>query len=427
MATPNFNSVIRKVRDEDYDAFANLIANAYPGIKLFSEEARERYKQRMKEWESDPKLATYGLFRDDQLVGGMRFFDFTMKILSTKGLAGGIGMVAVDLLHKKEKVAYELLSYFLKHYRERGATMALLYPFRPDFYHKMGFGLGAKISQYRAKPSSLPSSGNRQNVYFLTKTDEQALLDCYNRCLERSNGLVEKLQYELNAFFDNPEMRVVGYRPEGENGPVTGYIAFSFKQVNPDSFVLNNIICREVMHESSEALLGLLAFLQSQADQIKEIVFNIQDDYFHHILLDPRNNTDNMIPSVYHESNTQGVGIMYRVLDTRGFFRLLSQHNFNGQSCKLKLTVRDSFFPANNGSLIVHFKEGLAELEPEDSSAYEVEIALDVAEFSSLVMGAVDFKQLYRYGLVTLSDPGYVSTLHRLFQTEERPVCTTPF
>ena len=46
----------------------------------------------------------FGLFEDGQMRGIMRWYDFTMNFFGAQTLVGGIGGVAVDLLHKKEKV-----------------------------------------------------------------------------------------------------------------------------------------------------------------------------------------------------------------------------------------------------------------------------------------------------------------------------------
>ena len=54
-------------------------------------------------------------------------------------------------------------------------------------------------------------------------------------------------------------------------------------------------------------------------------------------------------------------------------------------------------------------------------------IQLDVADFSSLVLGAVGFKTLHAYGLAKLSDPEALDQVDRLFHTEARPRCVTAF
>ncbi|QOT00364.1 sterol carrier protein domain-containing protein [Brevibacterium sp. JNUCC-42] len=69
--------------------------------------------------------------------------------------------------------------------------------------------------------------------------------------------------------------------------------------------------------------------------------------------------------------------------------------------CKCKLSVQDDLIESNNARVIIHFTNGFAQIvENED---YEVEIGMNVGEFSSLLMGAIDFKSLVRYGLATLS------------------------
>jgi hypothetical protein len=56
----------------------------------------------------------------------------------------------------------------------------------------------------------------------------------------------------------------------------------------------------------------------------------------------------------------------------------------------------------------------------------EVSIGLDVADFSSLVTGAVGFDRLVEYGLVTLSDYNFHDRLQRFF-SGPRPICLTAF
>jgi predicted acetyltransferase len=181
---------------------------------------------------------------------------------------------------------------------------------------------------------------------------------------------------------------------------------------------------RELVYDTAADLLELLRFLHLQADQIDRVKFYTQDEFLFYLFHDPRNDTGNLLPQVYHETNTQGVGIMYRVVNVSRLFEVLKDHNFGHVSCKLKIVLADSFFPENAGKYVVHFQNGLSSLADDD--AYDVEILLDVSEFSSLVVGAVDFKSLFEYDLVSLSDESYVDTLDRLFAAP-KPICFTEF
>ena len=133
-----------------------------------------------------------------------------------------------------------------------------------------------------------------------------------------------------------------------------------------------------------------------------------------------------MFPPVAHESNIQGVGLMYRVLDVRKIFGLLKGHNFGGQSCRLRMNIKDSFIPKNQGIYMLNFTDGRARLG-KTTDNWDVEIDLDISDFSSLLMGAVDFESLYRYGQADISSSAHLKTINRIFKTDRKPVCMTEF
>lgn len=415
-------SLIRKLRSRELDDFVTIVVNAYPWFNLSTKEAIERFRRRIvKLQKKDPVANFYALFRNKKLIGGMRLHNFIMNFASTKIKVGGVGLIAVDLIHKKEKVCKELITFFLRHYRQKGACMTALYPFRPDFYKKMGFGYGTKMNKYRVKPAMFPRGELKKHIKFLSKKDKQALVECYNRYFEKTHGMMKKAEYELSRF-ENPNIQTVGYK---KGNKILGYIVFSFKPEKKDNFLLNNIHITEFIYESREVLTELLTFLHTQADQVNYIVFNTQDEYFHYLPSDPRDPSYNVGETISHETNVQGIGIMYRIIDTKGLFRILSKLNFGNQNCRLKISIYDSFFKENEGSTLIYFVNGKPHLK--DKGRHDVEIHLDVSDFSSLIMGVVNFKTLYEYRLAEISDTNYLGTVNTIFITEEKPKCTTLF
>jgi predicted acetyltransferase len=409
----------------DFDAMAHIFAEAYPGLGILTDEGRDRFKTRALEiHEAEPTAHFYGLFRGGQVLGIMCLYDFRMNFLQARIPAGGVGQVAVALLHKKEHVAKEMMVYSLQHYRAQDVPLVALYPFRPDFYRKMGFGYGTKMNQYRVKPEALPGGRARRRVRYLDAADRQALLDCYQRAVDRTHGMMDKTGRELDRLFANQQHRIAGYERDGR---LEGYLVFAFEA--GETWLQNDIQVEELIYDGREALSALLGFLHVQADQIRHIILNTQDEYLHHLLLDPRNGSDRLIPDVYHETNTQGVGLMYRVIDVPGMFERLAGRDFGGQSCTLKLTVEDSLLSENAGSTLLRFERGYVQRldNGPGEAAHDVEMRLDIADFSSLLAGTVDVTSLHRYGLADLSAPVYIGTLNRLFAVEQKPVCTTGF
>jgi predicted acetyltransferase len=427
---------IRRVAPGDLRTWATVNENAYPAFGVASDEEKERLVERARtQAEENPAVAIYGCYQDDTLVGGMRLFDFELNMRGTMMLAGGVGAVAVDLAHKKEHVARDMIRFFVNHYRERSAPITLLYAFRPDFYGDMGFGYGTKMSLYRIKPAALPAGGDKRRVRFASSAGQEEIAACYNRFAARRHGMILKARYELNSMFRNPEQRMVAYwdsaQDDGADDTVRGYLRFTFKRGSAESFILNDLLVTELVYETREALAGLLAFLRSQADQIDRIVLPTQDEYFHHLLRDPRNGSDGLIPSVYHESHVEGVGLMYRVSDARAVFSLLSETDFGGQTATVKFVLHDNFVPENDGPVTVRFERGrarVAEGDADDAGGdVDVVVRLNVADFSSLLMGCAPFERLYAYGLAEVSDARYVETLDAIFRTRDKPMCMTAF
>ncbi len=416
------DNIIKKIPLTDIDAFIDIVANAYPGFRITGPEEKKKTRKRLIMRAKDATIDHYGLYRHGKLLGGMRTYDFTMNLFSIKTLVGGVGLVAVDLLHKKEKVCRDLISYFIDLYKKKHASIVALYPFRPDFYRKMGFGYGTKISLYKIKPGDLPRGNSKRHIRFLKAQHRKAFRKCCDRYFIQHHGMFEIKKHEVDYFFKRPEAKTVVYE---DKHAIRGYLSFVFEKVAGDNMLRNNIVIRELVYENRDVLMEFLTFLQSQLDQITQVIFPTQDDSFHFVPHDPRDGSENLIPIIGHQTNTQGVGVMYRVIDTKNVFKLLNDHNFSDQNCRLRLSIRDSFVKANENKLVVHFQDGKPHVEKH--ADFEVEVSIDIADFSSLLMGSIDYRSLFEYGLTEISDDHYVDIVAKIFRAEQKPVCHTIF
>jgi predicted acetyltransferase len=413
-------SNIKPILREDLQEFVEIVANAYPAMELDSSDANYRAIDRLEQSYIDDTRQLFGLYRDVSLLGGMFLYDFKMNIHDNLVAAGGIGLVAVHLLHKKEKVAKELIEFSFDYFHKNKAPLISLYPFKPDFYRRMGFGYGPKISHYRVLPSAIPRGGSRDNIHYLEESDGPKLLKCYDRYTRRTHGMILRRLEDIERLLFRPDSKVVAFLKDGD---VKGYLVYSFEK--GETFLENDLYVNELVYDEPEALLNLLTFLHTQLDQVRRIIFDIHDAEFHHLLADPRNDSGNLIPFVYHETNTQGMGLMYRVIDIPLIFALLRSNNFGDQTVTLGIEISDSFYPANQRSVVIKFAGGSGEVNPD--STPEATIAMDIADFSSLIMGTVTFRNQYLYGLAEISDPNYVSLVDELFRVDRQPICMTQF
>ncbi len=412
-------SVIKKIPEKDMMDFVVISGHAYPSFSLNSKEDSERVLNHYKKIQEEEDKNFYGLYRNDKLLGGMLLHDFKMNYRKAIIDAGGLGSVAVDFVHKKEKVAKELVEAYLEHYKKRNINIALLYPFRPDFYQNMGFGYGTKMNQYQLKPSSFPKSDLRKQVRFLKEDDKEQVIDCYEEYVSKHHGMIKMSNSEKDKLFKSG--KIIGYLSKGK---LEGFVIFSFKS-DKTNFLINDMTVHRLIYNTREALKGIFSFFNSQIDQIRYIILNTQDESIYYMLQNPLNSSNHILPHVYHESNVQGVGLMYRVIDVNGLFKDLKSYQFNHIDCRLKLTIHDNFIKENNQSFYIHFIKGYPHISDDDS--YDVEVTINIAEFSSLIMGAVNFKSLYQYSLASISDINYLEEINQLFFIEEKPICMTSF
>jgi predicted acetyltransferase len=402
-------NVIKKLSNDEIKAYVDIVVNAYPGIMQNTAEFKERFFNNLLDLqENEEAIEFFGLFRDNKLIGGMRFHYLTMNLYGKSISVGGLGLVAVDLLHKKEKAAKEMVEFFIHYFKERGSSLVMLYPFRPDFYRDMGFGYGVKMNQYCIEPSSFPNTATKEGLVFLDESYKSQVRDCYNRKVTKIHGMVYKTDNELNSLFKNPNNKIVGYLNDGQ---LEGYLSFTFK--NEGSFLQNHLVVQEFIYENPKALAKLNTFIHTQADQIQRVILNSQDPHLAFMFKDPRNSSNHLIPSVYHETNTSGVGLMYRIINSEEFLKEVIHEK--EIPVPFKLIIKDSFL---SGEPITHFIL---------SEGYQFEVEIDVSDLSSLLMGAIDVNHLYQYGLLKMDNPQYLYVVEKAFNMGIEPICTTAF
>jgi len=416
------SNVVRALEDTHLDDVMNIVSRAYPALNYFNPDNRKSTRDWLAEKIACPRTGVYGHLREDGVLrGSMVLFDFTMNVHGADVPCGGVGFVAVDLLHKKQKVAYDMLQFFLRHYRAQGAPITALYPFAPPFYKKMGFGFGSVMNVHHFDPRELPHGETCEHVSAFTPDDRPAIAACYERFYQKTHGMIRKETYHIEGMGRRPEIFGVKCVHDGE---VRGYLFAQFERGEATNMSDNILLVKELVYETPAAFRELMTFLHRQADQARQVVLHTQDPEFYQLLLDPRNGTHREPSPLFHEIGATGMGIMYRIVDVPGLFRTLADHDFGGQTVRVAFEIDDSFLPENSGRTVVQFTNGRPEVVEGEA---ELTVALSIADFSSLVMGSVSFQTLYRHGVVQVADEAAVRTLQRLFAVEATPRTLTLF
>ncbi|ORY37630.1 hypothetical protein BCR33DRAFT_721364 [Rhizoclosmatium globosum] len=355
---------------------------------------------------------------------------------------GGLAFVAVDMKYKKRGFAKILVTRFLEDCFKKGQALAALHPFRPDFYMNMGFGLSSPYYDYNISPASLPKDfvvfgggkGKSQPTFTALKTLKpvhiEEMEECQNRFSQKKHGMVYRDAVGINemAFFDQGVTRALGFRDASNT--LRGYILFKFETTTAGGLI-NDLHLVELVYETKEAFFAFVKFLREQDDQIRYIKLTTQEPDLFRLLTDPRSGSaageQCGISGSGRESAKQSVSMMYRVVNTELLFsKFFADRNFNGvDGLKLWIKVEDSFTPELNPPVLLQFRNGHAgvlRVGGDHSSEADASLYIGIAEFSSLVVGAVSLKVLEAYGKAQVEPEEKLSVVSKLFISEDLPM-----
>ncbi len=414
---------IRKLDWDELPRFVEIASGAYPLMIPHQGETLDGFAAELRaRMEADPRMSLHGMFRDSEMLGGMIYYDFRMNLFGTPVTVGGLGLVSVDITSRRQHAAREMVLAFLRHYDEYGAPLAALYPFRPDFYRRMGFGFGTPVYEHVLPPASLPASEMRKFVRLASAAESPQIAACYWGAFTSTHGLFEKSEADFRRPIEKGRSRVAVF--EGPGG-IQGYMAFSIEKAPGENPMAQDVSVTELVWNSREALEGLLGFLCSLSDQVRFVRLRIQDEEFVNLLLDPRDCSHRVFPPVAHQTAAQGIGIMYRILDLKWFFELAAGHSFGRESFTLTIDLKDDFLPGKTGSTVVRFEEGMAKVQARARPGLRLTIGIDC--LTSMLLGCARMRTLYDYGLAEVSDKSAVPLLDEAFRVPRRPICWTAF
>ncbi|MDR2832834.1 MAG: GNAT family N-acetyltransferase [Streptococcaceae bacterium] len=408
---------IRRLTKEDLNNYSQIAFHAYPSFKDFSQVGFRNFEEKMlAHMHSDQNTTFIGLFENGKLAAQMRMILFETNLFGKIVKTGGLASLAVDNLHKKKGMGHELLTYFENFCLENNAPIAMLLPFDPLFYHKEGYGYGSKMNLYQIQTNYLPKYLNKMDMRFLSAVDKQQMQETFNKMLPTSHGLMEKLSYEWQDVFDDLGNLIVG--SYDENGELEGYLIYRLENDHEQNYTRIRLVVKEMIYADKETMMKLLGYIHKQDDQVQYVTLRTFEEDFHYYLTNPVNESLNFIDFGYLEANKQYVGNMYKLLNVKKAFEQLDYRNYNDVTLNV-------YFVINNISTYVSFVNGKASVHEILETNVKVEMAL--TDFSSIFIGATNFDQLYRLGLVKIDNEKYLSTLNQVFYYHQKPVCWSDF
>lgn len=419
---------IRILTERDIEAFKPLTVHAYAGQGVDEKAFKKRDKMVKTILSLGEEDILLGHFEEnDTLSGSVRLLTQPLNFRGTEVMALGIATLAVDLFHKKEKIALKLMKHSLEMARKNGVAMSVLDPFHLGFYRKMGYGMGAKIKKYRLEPRQFKNYDTKEGLTWLSATDTsdmKEIKDLYDRFYMQHHGSMKQSEVEIAELLEGDKI-IVGFR---KAGMLQGILIFAFEQIGENTIYGTDLIIDEMITLTSDAFKAFSTFIHSQADQVRYVLIETQDPHFTQYFNDSSSDDFSTFQTRYQELYRAGAGMMYRIINIEKILEILTAKAVVTAETfpSLCIRIKDRLLPDQEGDYYVYKEENQITFSTETRS-FDVEMEIDIADFSALVMGSANLQPLIFSGKATLSNQAYIPVLEEFFEIQSLPICISRF
>ncbi|MEG0764464.1 MAG: GNAT family N-acetyltransferase [Pseudoflavonifractor sp.] len=363
-----------------------------------------------------------GCFDDDgTLAGSLLMMDFTLNVRGVMMPMGAAAYISANFLHKKERMACNLLKVLMRYYAKLGTPIGCLHPFSPAFYGKMGYGPGNEYYLYQPKPAAIRSFGDKSGLSYAKPEEKDEVVAFYRAYAAQTHGMTVHHFMDAHRIFDQPY--VVLCRREGR---LTGYLSFEFIEVDHYTDMYHDLRVNEMVYEDLDTLKQFMTFFASQVDQIDRVRIFTPDPNLQLMFINPDSGENRAHDGCIHEIARRTMGYMVRIFDIPAYFRM--QSHCEGPVSRpftLALQIHDDFMPQNDGCFYLRIEGD--RLSVLDNAAADVTLTADIGVLSSLVMGVFSLETALEYGRLALSDRAYLEDIQKAIGWSKKPKNLTYF
>lgn len=423
---------LRFAQPDDIEEIAALWVDAFPGKRTLADRVRM-----LETGGPYGGLETVLVARADagRLAGACKIYRMTQYLRGVALPMMGLAAVAVAPDARRRGLGATLCTAAMREARDRGDVLSTLYPFRPDYYERLGWGLVGHLLKHRFRTAHLPDYDEAGHVRpAVLPDDADDIAACYARVAARSNGPIARDRRIWAYRLAGEEL---GVRPVDEDaalaaagegtgkdrvvvcddGGVTGYMLL--RMVPGRVPETGRVHVRELVAEDEEAYRALVGHLAAQRDQWPfGLHFARPGERFEDRLEDPRPPRYTPSRSLHFPTATVVRGPMVRVLDVQA---ALATRPFSlPGGATLTLTVADAQLPENGGPWIVEgAREAGVRATPGSDASSAASLDTDAATFARIMAGEVAPSTAARLGRARTA--GDAALLDRVF------AAATPF
>ncbi len=334
---------LRRATPDDIAALAELWALAFPGKRTAADRAEAlRDGGPWGGWEDCWLVESNG-----RVDGALRTLSLTVRVFGRPLPVLGVAGVAVAPHARRRGLGSAMTRAALRIGRDRGDLLSALYPFRVDFYARLGFGLAGELHRYRFPPEGLPLFPGMERVERISSSGEE-LPGIHEALGPLCHGHVVRSARRWEAVLQNAPIAFGIRRPAwgtgGGGGPAawSGYLLGRVARLSGGRGHAFRIA--ELLVEDGDAYRAALGWLAAQRDAWREVTYDARPgERFEQVLANPRLPGTGSTRELWFQSATVLRGPMVRILDVPGVLGRLGASEGTG------LALVDPELPENTG------------------------------------------------------------------------------
>jgi len=364
---------IRRATEADIQDLAALWALAFPGER--SAEDRARALRAGGSWGGVENC--WVAMSEGRVDGAFQALPLVMHLLGRPVPTLGVAAVAVAPHARRRGLGAHLCRSALRIGRDRGDLLAALYPFRTDFYARLGFALAGELHRYRFPPEALPAFDGVHRVH-VSDDPLTSLPPLYDTLLPSAHGLVKRSPKRWKAIVAASPLAFEIHGRGGANpeGSPSGYLLGSVRKLPRGAG--REFRVTEFLAADPDSYRAGLGWLSAQRDAWRQVTLDaLPGEQFHRLLAHPQLAGTSNARVLWFPSATILRGPMVRILDTGGLLELLQPDRGT------VLDLEDPEVPENRGRWEVA-TDGSAGVRRTGEPGPD---ALDIADASALLAG----------------------------------------
>ncbi|HEY8468793.1 MAG TPA: GNAT family N-acetyltransferase [Longimicrobiales bacterium] len=369
---------VRRAERADIKPLAELWSHAFPGERTVADRIRQ-----LEAGIPYGGIETAWVVEEGgRIAGAFKAYRFTEYIAGASLPMLGLAAVAVSGAARRRGLGRRMVTDAMRIGRERGDIVSVLYPFRPDFYQALGWGLAGELLACRFRPESLPELDGYEHVRPATPEDRAGITACYARVAQRSNGPIRREAEVWTHHLETPGVHAFVYAPR----EVHGYLLTRYgRERSPEH---RSLYIRELIAETDEAYRGLLGWVSRQRDQWRRVRYDARrSERMTLRLADPRPPGFHPARALWFPTAMALRGPMLRVLDVRAALAARSYGDDDSAiHGTLEIEVRDEQLPENRGPWRLELSPDGAEVRRANGRA-DARLVTDPATFAQIYAG----------------------------------------